>query len=412
MALLLNSGKSMQTIIDSNLDPTIDAGDGSAKYFDIIGFDPRGVNNTTPGVSCFPDEFSRLNWDLQQEAEGMLGSGSDSLTRNWQRSLAFSQSCSDMISKTEDGEEALGEHVNTVAVVEDMVAIIERHGEWREKQGLLAMRRSGYDPALARRTAWKKGKEKLLYWGISYGTILGGTFATMHPNRIERAVLDAVVNIEYYYTGKGESNLKDADSIFNQFSVYCEAVGPDLCGLYIPGGSAAIKHSIVDLLETIRTESVAVMASTSRGPEVVTWTDVMNLVRVSMYMPLKVFPVVGRILGDLRKGDGSAMADFKQEGRTPSCASTECQNADAYVSECSTPGGEPMTAILCTDADRLTGGSLDDFSRSWQSLQNDSYVLGNYWASLVINCAGWKSKAKWSFEGCLQSHSQFTQCKG
>lgn len=54
-------GRDMQTIIDGETDPALPTGPAnlSARYFDIIGFDPRGVNNTTPGFSCFPDSFSQ-----------------------------------------------------------------------------------------------------------------------------------------------------------------------------------------------------------------------------------------------------------------------------------------------------------------------------------------------------------------
>jgi pimeloyl-ACP methyl ester carboxylesterase len=34
------------------------------------------------------------------------------------------------------------------------------------------------------------GYRKLKYWGVSYGTILGGTFAAMYPDRVERLVSD------------------------------------------------------------------------------------------------------------------------------------------------------------------------------------------------------------------------------
>lgn len=36
----------------------------------------------------------------------------------------------------------------------------------------------------------KLGEEKLKYWGFSYGTFLGVTFASLWPQKMERMVLD------------------------------------------------------------------------------------------------------------------------------------------------------------------------------------------------------------------------------
>lgn len=36
----------------------------------------------------------------------------------------------------------------------------------------------------------KGGIEKLRYWGFSYGTYLGGVFASMWPEKVERLVSD------------------------------------------------------------------------------------------------------------------------------------------------------------------------------------------------------------------------------
>ena len=36
----------------------------------------------------------------------------------------------------------------------------------------------------------KSGGEKLKYWGFSYGTYLGGVFAAMYPDKVERLVSD------------------------------------------------------------------------------------------------------------------------------------------------------------------------------------------------------------------------------
>lgn len=34
------------------------------------------------------------------------------------------------------------------------------------------------------------GFNRLKYWGVSYGTIVGGTFAALYPDRVERLVSD------------------------------------------------------------------------------------------------------------------------------------------------------------------------------------------------------------------------------
>jgi hypothetical protein len=71
----------------------ISANEAVPKYYDLIGFDPRGANNTTPPLTCFPNAFERLAWNLQADAEGLIGMSPDSFTNAWARAKALGKSC-------------------------------------------------------------------------------------------------------------------------------------------------------------------------------------------------------------------------------------------------------------------------------------------------------------------------------
>ncbi|OJJ94791.1 hypothetical protein ASPACDRAFT_127954 [Aspergillus aculeatus ATCC 16872] len=410
VAEVLIDGRNLQATMDAEADPSLEPlGDSVRdKYYDVIGFDPRGVNNTTPGFSCFPNIFAQRNWELQVAAEGMLGSADGAFRRNWERSVALNMGCSINLSTPfEDGEEALGEHMNTLPVARDMLEIIERHGEWRENQSIEALRRqdriNGNDQhqEIVAQTKWKRGREKLLYWGRSYGTVLGATFATLFPDRVERAVLDAVVDADKYYFDDGLSAIEDADAIFDRFAQYCDTVGPEQCPFYISGGAPAIKQAYLDLEDALYNASLPVIASPTRGPELVTWSDLKNILRLAMYQPIQGFPPLAQFASELARGDGSGVADMKSSARAPSCPSDQCVQAGPWSAVCQVPGQNEAyasSAVLCTDAVYLQNTDEEDFHRYWKALQEDSSMIADYWASLRMGCVGWDISPKWQLK--------------
>ncbi|KAL3448127.1 TAP-like protein-domain-containing protein [Aspergillus insuetus] len=403
VAQALISGHNLQTIVDAAAFPASTA-ESEHRYFDIIGFDPRGVNNTTPGFSCFPSLFSQKNWELQAEADGMLGSSVDSFMRNWQRAIALNTGCSQAISTpSQPGADVLGEHTNTPPVARDMLEIIERHGEWRENQGGEAQRlhdrSKGYDPEqrIIARTKWQRDKEKLMYWGRSYGTVLGATFAALFPDRVERMVLDGVVDSDKYYSGVGPDPIGDADAIFDKFALYCDQVGEE-CPFYAAGGPAAIKQSYRELENALLNSSMSVLPSRTRGPEVATWTDLKSVLRIGVYQPLAGFPFLADIASDLLNGSGEKLADYKHARRSPSCPSDECLAAGPWSSACQVSGQNELyasSAILCSDAEYMQSADKQSFKQHWRSLQELSSSVGDYWSHVRLNCAAWSVKPKW-----------------
>jgi pimeloyl-ACP methyl ester carboxylesterase len=289
-----------------------------------------------------------------------------------------------------------------------MLEIIERHGEWREKQGRSEQKRHGqllgHDPlrAILQRTKWKQGQEKLLFWGRSYGTVLGSTFATMFPDRIERALLDGVVNADVYFGGGGPSGVVDADAIFDRFVTYCDQAGAAGCPFYSQGGPTAIKEAYQAIESALYNTSLPVFATSARGPEIVTWTDLKIAQRSALYQPLMGFPLLAQHASDLAHGNGSGMADAKHNSRSPSCPSFGCLDAGPWSEQCQVPSENELyasTAILCADADYLPKMDREGLIQYWHSLTADSSTIGDYWASLGVSCAGWNVTAKWKVPG-------------
>ncbi|MFF3391459.1 alpha/beta hydrolase [Streptomyces sp. NPDC002669] len=121
--------------------------------YDLVGFDPRGVAGSE-GVSCRTDKeqedsFRKVDMtpDTPAEEAAFLEDGAD-----------FGAGCQRRSGR-------ILPHVGTVNAARDMDLI---------RQVL--------------------GDRKLTYFGMSYGTELGGTYAHLFPKNVGRTVLDAVVD--------------------------------------------------------------------------------------------------------------------------------------------------------------------------------------------------------------------------
>lgn len=96
-----------------------------------------------------------------------MGSSVKAFDNWWTVSEALSKGCSSVYSKGKDDRKGLASFVNTTTpVIRDMVEIIERLGELREKDANLLLAKTEAEPAVMIReqTKWKKGQEKIKYW--------------------------------------------------------------------------------------------------------------------------------------------------------------------------------------------------------------------------------------------------------
>ncbi|MCX4883440.1 MULTISPECIES: alpha/beta hydrolase [unclassified Streptomyces] len=120
--------------------------------YDLVSFDPRGVGRSAP-VKCESDQ--QLDAYFQQDA-----TPDDAAER-----ADFLDSTKQFNSACEKNSKKVLPHVRTTDAARDMDLM---------RQVL--------------------GDDKLYYFGISYGTELGGVYAHLFPKHVGRAVFDAVVD--------------------------------------------------------------------------------------------------------------------------------------------------------------------------------------------------------------------------
>ncbi|RFU27218.1 hypothetical protein B7463_g9121, partial [Scytalidium lignicola] len=413
---LLQAGERIQIIVDANYPQDFhnQVTNSEDKFFDIISFDPRGVNHSTPQLNCFPDSFNRFIWRLQADAEGLIGSSSTAFDQKWARYLSRSETCMKLIA--EQGNDSIAYYMGTRSVVNDLIAIAERHGEWREAEAQLLFSRNlaAFDvqeqQRVLERTKWLRGQEEVLYWGTSYGTVLGSTLAALYPERVRRAILDSVVAPQSFFNVSQEESLVDSDEVLVKFAFLCHKHGPQSCSFY-RDSPETILRDIESISSGLTSTPLAVPASSYRGPETITSSDLKRLIGQCLYDPRSSFPVLGRLLQDLSTEDGASFADYKaalKEISIPDIQngiynlSARCKSDGPYTPACHRPNEwheESLLGISCGDGRMGYNITKEGFKAYWSLLRDQSKASADVWAEWDLMCVGWKAESKWKYEG-------------
>lgn len=322
--------------------------------YNLVGFDPRGVNNSGPDISCFPGtKNTRVLYDRDL---GIPTDANDtnSLAETWARAGAAGEWC----SRVHSGGNSSAKYVNTVATATDMLHYTE-----------LLAKSQGEDPDTS----------QLWYYGGSYGTVLGSTYAALFPDRVGRVVLDGVVDGEDYYQGKWEANLPDADAAVETFFQYCFDAGSERCDFWADSPDA-IKARYNTVVDSLKARPITVTdPAVAEFPSIFRYVDYQRALLSAPYSPSVYYPLLATGLAALEAGDGSILA-------TVSVSSRRKDNCSAIASELGQ--NEPLVFIACNDANgRYNLTDYDAWLNHVDTLVGESQYLGGAWASAVaVNC--------------------------
>jgi pimeloyl-ACP methyl ester carboxylesterase len=231
--------------------------------FDLVGFDPRGVANSSPAAWCNSDaDNDRLRADPTVE---YTQEGVDHIEKE---NKEFVQRCLDKM-----GKEFLA-NLGTANVAKDLDAIRASLGD-----------------------------DKLTYLGYSYGTRIGALYAEDYPDKVRAMVLDGAVDPN---ADQIEEEIRQAAAFqkaFDNFAADC-AASPDC-----PLGTDPTKA--VDVYKSLVDPLVQQPAKT-RDPRGLSYNDAIVGTILPLYSP-SLWRHLTQALSELREGNGDtmlAMADL------------------------------------------------------------------------------------------------------
>ncbi|KAG8696778.1 hypothetical protein FRC09_008269, partial [Ceratobasidium sp. 395] len=343
--------------------------------YDIIGFDSRAVNLTGPWTSCFDYEAKPLLLNFQQEYAGVpYPHGSldqDRAVVNKLKSLqsGLSAAC------VANGNHKMLESSGTAFVVQDMARMVEALGE-----------------------------DGINFWGYSYGSILGATFAAMRPDLVRRMLLDGVSNSESYYNDVlqwGRDGMAETHKTYTGFLSTCADAGPELCAFAAPPGNSTKKQTTetlrkrMDALYTRLGKQPQVVADSWVGPGIITGSNVQALILGILYTP-KAWRDTMQALANLEKGNGT---DVYNSIYSPIAAiDTLPYNQNVFNRSMQRfPTRESLVPIACGDTTpvNLSVNAYTDYIREMDKIS----PVGGQWARLMGNCNGWAFRSSQRYTG-------------
>ncbi|MGW9350590.1 alpha/beta fold hydrolase [Nocardiopsis flavescens] len=152
--------------------------------FDIVGFDPRGVGRSNPVVCSL---------DVLQDDPGPLFENRAALDARAAYNEVLRQDC-------RENTGPLYDHVDSLSVVHDIDAIRAAVGD-----------------------------ERLTFFGVSYGTLMGQQYAQAYPDRVRAIVLDSVMDHDLDTREYLSTQAEAAQDVFDAFVAWCE--GSTQCAL-------------------------------------------------------------------------------------------------------------------------------------------------------------------------------------
>jgi pimeloyl-ACP methyl ester carboxylesterase len=318
-----------------------------AAQFDIIGFDPRGIERSQP-VRCFSNANRAFQFDPMLAFP--LNPAEEALFEKRDRELA--KACRRWTQARRHGQ-----HSSTANVARDMDVIRASLGD-----------------------------EQSNFLGLSYGTYLGAVYANLFPDRVRSVVVDGVLDpiawvnaeAEIPFSTRLKSDVGAADTL-DEFFRQCDAAQPGNCAL-APNSEDRYRA----VLDALRAEPVEITDPETGEQFIVRYQDVVGLSLGVLYNPFD-YSFLAFLIADL-------------ESQLAGAGDASFGKADvAFARERYSNGAEGFPAVACADSNNPT--SYDAWSQAAADAEAENGYFGPLWTWISSPCAQWPFTDRDAYQG-------------
>ena len=261
-AMFINYGGPGGTAVDTTQAIGSDLFGAVNDHFDLVAFDPRGVGQSSPSIDC----------KVNQETQGIYSkpfTTPENLDVNAliAKDKAYVNRCVSL-------NRSILPYLSTANVARDMDGIRAAMGD-----------------------------KKLNYFGFSYGTFLGATYASLFPNNYRSMVLDGPVDANSYINTP-QADLREQSAAFDRaiqrFFTAC-ATNQAVCNF----GGADPQAAFDNLVGQANLLAIPV----PDGRAAVNGDDILGATTLGMYAK-QFWPQLAQALAAAAAGDGTGIRDL------------------------------------------------------------------------------------------------------
>jgi pimeloyl-ACP methyl ester carboxylesterase len=319
--------------------------------FDVVGFDPRGIGRSSP-IKCFGNEgqavqaFAPVPYPLSDEEVQATVAGVELLADRCDR-----------------GATRPSEDMSTANVARDLDLLRQAVGD-----------------------------DQLNFLGLSYGTLLGQTYANLFPDRVRAVVIDGVLDPEAWVNVEGEipfsSRLRSdlgARATLEQFFKLCDLTPgdgqPGACLLSGDGGTAADRFAAI--VAALEGNPIPVIDPFTGEPFLLTEQEVVATTASILYNPFDYY-----FLGELLALTEQAIA-ANAPSATLGSFIADLNTTTALVNKRGFPNYENFVegfpAVACSDSTSPTT------VEAWinPGLPDPDEYFAEFWDWASIPCLTW-----------------------